>query len=349
MDEPIVSVIIPVYNRESFLGRAIGSVLGQSYGDFELIVVDDGSTDNTPEVALSFKDSRMIYVRCNENRGVSVARNRGIAISRGKYLAFLDSDDEWLPGKLEKQVRVMNESPPEVGVIYTGYLQLMDKEVTESPFLSVVRITEGNIHEELLRGDFVLISSALVRREVVKRVGGFDELLLSAEVWDFWLRVSKEYVFRFLRDPLVKRYIHSSNISSSFTDSARIEIEGVRKYLCQKYSQELGMLRDDMEQLGEYGGINVLFNSIRNEGRCVVVFGASARGRGVLRYLKSKGIRCKFFVDNDKKKWGKVVDGLEVKPPDSISKDDVVFVASAWCREILSQLEEMGVKKRFVV
>ena len=112
---PKVSVIIPTYNRAHLVGRAIRSVLNQTYQDFEIIVVDDGSTDNTEEVVKSFNDPRIRYIRHEKNRGGSAACNTGIRAARGEYIAFQDSDDEWLPEKLEKQMQVFENTPTGVG------------------------------------------------------------------------------------------------------------------------------------------------------------------------------------------------------------------------------------------
>jgi len=116
---PTVSVIISTYNRAHLIGRAIQSVLNQTYQDFEVIVVDDGSTDNTEEIVKSFNDPRIRYIRHEKNKGAAAARNTGIKAARGKYIAFQDSDDEWLPEKLEKQMKVFENAPPEAGVVYT--------------------------------------------------------------------------------------------------------------------------------------------------------------------------------------------------------------------------------------
>lgn len=117
---PAVSVIIPSYNRAHMLGTAINSVLAQVFQDWELIVVDDGSTDNTEEVVHAFGDERIRYIRQGRNSGASAARNRCLAVSRGRYVAFLDSDDEWFPEKLTRQMAVFRQSALVPGAVYTG-------------------------------------------------------------------------------------------------------------------------------------------------------------------------------------------------------------------------------------
>jgi len=117
---PEVSVIIPAYNRAHCIERAIQSVIDQTFRDVEIIVVDDGSTDNTKEIVKSIPDQRISYVRCEMNRGSGAARNEGLKVAQGKYIAFLDSDDEWLPAKLARQVERMDAEPPQVGVCFCG-------------------------------------------------------------------------------------------------------------------------------------------------------------------------------------------------------------------------------------
>ncbi|TAK34595.1 MAG: glycosyltransferase family 2 protein, partial [Saprospiraceae bacterium] len=119
---PAVSVIIPTYNRAKTIERAIDSVLNQTFSDLELIVVDDCSTDFTVDVIKQYTDERLIYIRHENNRGEGGARNTGIRNSRAKYIAFLDSDDEWFPNKLEKQMPVIQESDSKVGIVYSHYI-----------------------------------------------------------------------------------------------------------------------------------------------------------------------------------------------------------------------------------
>ena len=123
-EEPTVSVIIPIYNRAHTIDRAILSVLNQIYKSFEIIVVDDCSTDNTREVIEKFGDKRIRYIRKKSNKGAA-ARNTGIKAVRGEYIAFLDSDDKWLPNKLDEQIKVLKVTSPKVGVVYTETQRLM--------------------------------------------------------------------------------------------------------------------------------------------------------------------------------------------------------------------------------
>jgi glycosyltransferase involved in cell wall biosynthesis len=131
---PVISVIIPTYNRAHLVGRAIRSVLAQTFQDWELIVVDDGSSDNTEEVVCSFQDPRICYISHEVNRGGSAARNTGIKVARGEYVSFLDSDDEWLPEKLEKQLACFrNTQMEQLGMVVCGRIDLDEKgeKVTE--------------------------------------------------------------------------------------------------------------------------------------------------------------------------------------------------------------------------
>jgi len=126
--KPIVSIILPTRNRCHLIRGAVESVLNQTFSDIEVIIVDDGSTDKTAQVVTNLNDRRIRYERLNESRGAPVARNIGISLAKGEYIAFQDSDDEWLPQKLEKQMQAFEVSKPEVGVIYTGFYRIMGNE-----------------------------------------------------------------------------------------------------------------------------------------------------------------------------------------------------------------------------
>lgn len=188
---PKVSVVIPTYNRGKYLGDAVRSVLAQSFIDFEVIVIDDGSTDDTDAVIKEIHDNRLIYER-QANRGRSNARNHALRIARGAYITFLDSDDLYLPDKLQLQVSYL-DNHPSVGMIYTSALCINDLGVALSH--SYEATVSGHIYNEIAFFTPVTITlpTVMVRREVFDRVGGFDEQMHRFEDTDMWRRIAKYY------------------------------------------------------------------------------------------------------------------------------------------------------------
>jgi len=229
---PRTSVVIPTYNRAGIVGRAIQSVLAQSFHDWELVVVDDGSVDDTESVVASFEDARIQFIRHARNRGQSAARNIGIARARGDWVSFLDSDDEWDPDKLSweaERIRLMADS---VGLLYCG------KRIREEKgrLLRVRMPTrEGQVYQSLLAWDFIgSCSRVTVRREALVRTGGFDENLGNAEDWDLWLRIAKHYEVAAMRRCLLTRYFGSQQV----TGSVRSICAGKERFL-EKHGAEM--------------------------------------------------------------------------------------------------------------
>ena len=217
LKNPTVSVIIPTYNRANLIGKAIKSVLKQTYQDFEIIVINDGSTDNTEDVIRGFPDKRVEYIKkYKKNKGISVARNIGIKVAMGKYIALLDSDDEWLPEKLDKQINVLQSESPKVGVVYSNALYIDESGKNINRKLDNSKKAEGNIYEDLL-GKYCVgyPSSFLIKKECLNRVGLFDDLLSGQEDWDMWIRIAKYYRFSLIKIPLVKYRLHSNQISKN--------------------------------------------------------------------------------------------------------------------------------------
>jgi glycosyltransferase involved in cell wall biosynthesis len=200
-ENPLISTIIPVYNGSDFLKEAIECVLEQTLQDFELIIIDDGSTDLTADIAKSYHDARIKY-HYQTNQGLSRARNAGIKQAKGKYLAFLDCDDIWLPEKLETQL-IQFESNSEAGLVYCA-TQIYDTNNRLVKYLPTV--FEGNILKSLLMGNFITgsASSVMVPRVVIDNVGLFDETLGTCEDWDLWLRIAALYPIIAVRKPLVR-------------------------------------------------------------------------------------------------------------------------------------------------
>jgi glycosyltransferase involved in cell wall biosynthesis len=190
---PQVSVIIPTYNRALFVGEAIQSVLGQTFSDFELIIVDDGSTDDTETVVAQFNDLRIRYIR-HDNMGISGARNTGIRNARGQYIAFLDSDDLWLPQLLEVEVPILDQNP-DVGVICAKAQGIDSAGSLTFESRGYFQKYPNQTLKSMLYGDFTCIQTNLARRQCFERAGLFDESLVGRVDWDMFLRLAQHYSF----------------------------------------------------------------------------------------------------------------------------------------------------------
>jgi glycosyltransferase involved in cell wall biosynthesis len=199
-----VSVVIPTFNRGYIIKEALRNIDLQTWKDFEVIVIDDGSTDNTEEILrkVPSSNSRVRYVRHETNRGVSAARNTGILSSNGEYIAFLDSDDRWVSTKLEEQMRVFHHSPNHIGLVHTAYRVHQPNGRMYPRFPRF----EGNVFRQLLGRSSILCSSVIVPRSVFDEVGLFDERMMIAQDYDMWLRITREYLVRFVPLLLVDYY-----------------------------------------------------------------------------------------------------------------------------------------------
>jgi glycosyltransferase involved in cell wall biosynthesis len=204
-----ISVVIPTFNRAHLLPRTIGSVLAQSHADLEVIVVDDAGTDPTETVVAGLNDGRIRYIRHLENRGPAGARNTGIGAARHSFVAFLDSDDVWLPEKLAKQLDIFSHSPVHPGLVYTGFARTDSTEGAGSERY------RGNVHHRLLAGNFVgTASTLLVKRECFDQVGLFDEQLPPCgEDWEMWIRIAERYAVDYVDENLVLYYLQPESIS----------------------------------------------------------------------------------------------------------------------------------------
>lgn len=193
---PEISVIIPAYNSEETIVQTIKTVIRQTFHDFELIVIDDGSKDKTPELVHSIKDDR-IKLFSYENGGLPTARNRGMTHSNGEFIAFLDADDLWTPDKLELQLAALKQSS-EAGLAYswTYFMDINERGEAVTLLPSPSYSFEGDVYEKLLVSDFIHSgSNTLIRRQTLDSVGNFDSTLKSCEDWDYWLRVAASWHF----------------------------------------------------------------------------------------------------------------------------------------------------------
>lgn len=220
---PLVSVVIPACNAEAFIEYTLKSVLAQTYQDFEVIVVDDGSGDRTLAIVESFmqQDARIRLLK-QQNLGVGAARNLAMQEAKGKYIAPIDADDVWFPQKLEKQVECLENADESVGLVYSwsAYLNAAGEITGYSPFGKFGRV-EGNVFKFLVFYNFLDNGSTMMfRRSCVDRVGGFNPDLKTCEDWEFYLRVAEHYEFRIVPEYLIGYRQYIGSISSNCTAMA---------------------------------------------------------------------------------------------------------------------------------
>ncbi len=208
-----VSVVIPTYNCGHYICQAVDSVLAQTYRDFELVVVDDESTDNTRELLMQYgKQFRYIY---QGNKGMTAARNTGIKNSSGEYIGFLDSDDIWLPNKLDRQVKLL-DGAAEVGLVYCWHYYI-NAEGDRCAFWNntIGRSFESGsrLFEKLIEGNVISggCSTPVIRRKCLEKSGMFDESISYSGDWDLWLRISMDYVIAVIPEPLASYRVLDEN------------------------------------------------------------------------------------------------------------------------------------------
>ena len=268
-----ISVIIPTFNRKKTLGRAIQSVSNQSLSPFEILIIDDGSNDGTKEwVKESFQDIKYIY---QNNQGVSSARNKGIKYAYGDWVAFLDSDDEWLPNKLYEQVKAIG-SNLEIKFFHTNEIWIRNG----------VRVNQmkkhkkygGYIFDKCLDICRVSPSSVLIKKEIFDDIGTFDESLRVCEDYDLWLRITSKYPVVFLDIPLIYKYGGHAGQLSKVND-------GIESYRIQSLEKIIksGVLNNEQKLIA----VNTLINKMK-------IYAKGLEKRNKLRELQDikKNIQC---------------------------------------------------------
>ena len=227
---PKVSIVIPTYNRMETLPRALDSVINQTFLDWELIVVDDGSTDDTAETILN--DYPAVRIHRQENSGVSSARNVGVGLAKGVWIAFLDSDDAWLPEKLERQLSALSKEP-EFRMSHTDEIWIRNGKRINQP--KEYAKSGGRIYRLCLPLCCICPSSVLLRRDLFDEVGGFDEAFPVCEDYDLWLRITASEPVHHLSEALVRKYGgHGDQLSTTVWGLDRYRVRALEKILSQK-------------------------------------------------------------------------------------------------------------------
>ncbi|MEW6145839.1 MAG: glycosyltransferase [Thermodesulfobacteriota bacterium] len=220
-----MSVIIPTYNRAKLLNISINSVLSQTYRDFELIVIDDCSKDTTSAVLDGIADKRLRVIKNTSNKGIAAVRNIGVTLSRGRYIAFLDDDDEWLPDKLEKQIDVLDRGTTSLGCVYTG--SLVVDSADDHVLQTSIPLYRNNVLKEMLFQNFITTSTIALKKACFDKVGLFDEGIPYGEDYDMWIRIAEEYEYDFVKEPLAKYRSHQTAMTKNYVTV----INGVERIL----------------------------------------------------------------------------------------------------------------------
>ena len=208
---PSVSIVVATYNQAGFLADAVAGVRAQTFADWELLIADDGSTDETAAVAGRFRDDARIRYLPGPHAERAAARNRGVAASTGDLVAFLDADDLWRPEKLGRQVAAL-AAAPDAGACYTAS-RFVDGDGRPLPIRKPVRAIAGRLFPDLVRGNFVILASVVVRRACLVALGGFDATLpvYGCEDWDLWLRLARRWPIVALDEELTLYRRHGTN------------------------------------------------------------------------------------------------------------------------------------------
>jgi glycosyltransferase involved in cell wall biosynthesis len=221
---PTVSVVMPTYNRAHLLPPVVESILSQDFRDLELVIVDDGSTDNTAEIVqeIQAQDPRVRYVRLPQNRGVGFARDAGLRYAQGQYIALADSDDLWLPGRLGEQVAIL-EKYPEIDILFGDWWDINHvkgtrrrafegspglQEVEARPLGNGLFLVERGLETGILKSNFIATPTMVLRRGVLDRVGGFLPYLKTPELEFYWRAAVLGARFAYLERPLIERHVH---------------------------------------------------------------------------------------------------------------------------------------------
>ncbi len=207
-----VSVIIPTYQHAAYVADAVKSALAQTYPAYQVIVVDDGSTDQTSEVLAQFGES--IQIIRQPNRGLPAARNSGICAASGDLLAFLDADDLWFPDKLARQVPLF-ERDSQVGLVFSNAHYFDAQGLHKATFFDLVPPASGEVFTTLFERNFVPVLTAVVRRDCLRTAGEFDESLTACEDYDLWLRIARDWKLDYIQETLARYRLSSGQMSGN--------------------------------------------------------------------------------------------------------------------------------------
>ena len=245
MNNELISIIIPTYNREAYIKESLLSVLNQTYKNIEVIVVDDASSDNTEDVVKKLNDPRIRYYKLDKNGGAGRARNKGVAIANGNIIAFHDSDDTCMADRIEKQYSYLCENK-EYGLVYSKIMVKKGEAYAAFPTDSMKDRLEGDIHHYLMEYNTVDCPTIMMYKHLFNEVGGFNETYPNLEDWEFIIRVSKNSKIGYISDPLILSVLLDDGLSADKT---------------KFYKTRARMIADTRESLEKEGIFNDVIKS----------------------------------------------------------------------------------------
>ena len=278
---PLVSIVIPTYNHASMLQRALATVVEQTYQNWNAIVVNNFSTDNTLEVVAAFNDPRIQCVNFRNNGVIGASRNEGIALATGTYVAFLDSDDTWFPTKLEKCVEIL-----ESGSDLVCHAEYWIDESGKSRLVAYGPSEAATHHNLIYKGNRISTSATVVRAALLKEVHGFDVApeLISTEDYDLWIRLAaKSDKFAFISEPLGEYHRHDNNVSANIEKHLAAELALLAKHFSTNTRFENMIARRRRKALAYYGAGRSLhrtrkhFLALQKFSRSLVIWPLSLR------------------------------------------------------------------------
>lgn len=230
---PVVSINLCCYNSERYLAATLDSIVAQTYRDWELVIINDGSRDSTEEIVKRYVAAGWpIQYHPQANAGLGAARNKALELSRGEFIALIDHDDLWMPDKLERQVALF--ANPRVGLVYSDALVIGADERVVRPYMPHDRMARGNVLNDLFLADFLACSTAVIRRSAIDEVGPFRPELRITEEYELWFRIAGKYEFDFVDAPLMKWRLHATNATwnskRTRDENAAVLAEVVRRH-----------------------------------------------------------------------------------------------------------------------
>ncbi len=361
---PKVSIVIPVYNGANYMREAIDSALSQTYQNCEVIVVNDGSTDDTEQIALSYGDKIKYLYKANS--GVASALNMGIQNMEGEYFSWLSHDDVYYPWKVECQIEALRESGNWYTPVYSNWDCLVMPEGNVEPLFPDYCFSKADYQNGIFPVLFGLINgcTTLIHKSHFKRVGQFDENLLTAQDYDMWFRIFRSQKVLYIARPLIKYRFHDEQGSATIAkfdencqenqlkmiqQITREEIEtifgGYYKFYFDMYRMaDLNKWTHVMQRmLEEFSKVEEPDHEVPVNQE-VVLYCAGKNGRRLQKEMYFRGIDVSKFSDGNSALWNTEIDGIQIVPPDTLVKDECIIVTKDNPDAIVSVLIKKGYK-----